>query len=61
MNIGYACLALGVLHSDYHTCRIDNANSETLSDLIKYNLSSLDNIIDYTSTIIFICFALVRI
>ncbi|MGD9886490.1 MAG: UV DNA damage repair endonuclease UvsE [Bacilli bacterium] len=47
MNIGYACLALGVLHSDYHTCRIDNANSETLSDLIKYNLSSLDNIIDY--------------
>ncbi|MGD9605047.1 MAG: UV DNA damage repair endonuclease UvsE [Bacilli bacterium] len=47
MNIGYACLALGVLHTDYHTCRINNANKENLITLIKYNLTSFENIIDY--------------
>lgn len=47
MSIGFACLALGVFHSDYRTIRMDNLNEENLKELITYNIESLNHIIDY--------------
>lgn len=47
MSIGYACLAVGVPYTDYKTCRLKNVSVEKLEELIKYNLSSLEYIIDY--------------
>lgn len=47
MNIGFACLAVGVLNTDLKSCRLKNANEIKLSQLISYNLNSLENIIDY--------------
>ena len=47
MSIGYACLALGVPHTDYRTCKVDSINDAILMDLIAYNLESLERIIDY--------------
>jgi UV DNA damage endonuclease len=47
MSIGYACLALGVLHTEYKTCKISSVTTDVLSELISYNLDSLERIIDY--------------
>jgi UV DNA damage endonuclease len=47
MSIGYACLALGVPHTDYRTCKVDSITDAILMDLIAYNLESLERIIDY--------------
>lgn len=47
MNIGYACLTLGVPKADFRSCMIKNANDEKLVELIAHNLNSLENIIDY--------------
>lgn len=46
-NIGFACLANGVDHSDYKTIRKANLTDEKLKDIISYNLDSLENIINY--------------
>jgi len=47
MNIGYACLTVGVPDTDQKSCMLKNANKEKLLELISYNLNSLENIIDY--------------
>lgn len=46
-NIGFACLANGLKHSDYKTIRKANLTDEKLKDIISYNLDSLKNIINY--------------
>lgn len=47
MRIGYACLALGVLNTNFKSCIQRNANEKNLLTLISHNLNSLENIIDY--------------
>ena len=47
MNIGYACLAVGVPNTDQKGCMLKNASKDKLLELISYNLNSLENIIDY--------------
>ena len=47
MSIGYACLTMGVLNTQFKTCRKENATDENLYKLIENNLNSLENIIDY--------------
>lgn len=47
MNIGYACLTIGVPYTNYKSCMLKNANEENLLQLISYNLNSLENVIDY--------------
>lgn len=47
MSIGYACLTQGVPDTGFKTCRQDNATEEKLLELIRHNLKSLENIIDY--------------
>lgn len=47
MNIGYACLTMGVWDTNFRTCTMKKANEDNLKDIIKYNLNSLENIIDY--------------
>ena len=47
MSIGYACLTIGVQHTDQKSCMLKNASQEKLLELIDYNLNSLENIIDY--------------
>lgn len=47
MKIGYACLTVGVLDTDFKSCIKKNAARERLIDLIEHNLNSLDKIIDY--------------
>lgn len=47
MNIGYACLTLGVPNADFRSCLQKNATDEKLVELIAHNLNSLENVIDY--------------
>ncbi|SMB79352.1 UV-damage endonuclease [Desulfonispora thiosulfatigenes DSM 11270] len=47
MSIGYACLTMGVLNTDQKNCLLKNATTDKLSELIKHNLTSLENIIEY--------------
>lgn len=47
MSIGYACLAIAVPGSNMRTCLMKNATDEQLLSLIKHNLDSLDNMIEY--------------
>lgn len=47
MNIGYACLTVGVRETNFRSCTMKNANEENLLAIIEYNLKSLENIIDY--------------
>ncbi len=47
MNVGFACLSIGVYHNDYKTIRKDNLTDSKLIEIIKYNLESLSHIIDY--------------
>ena len=47
MRIGYACLAIGVPNTKQRNCLLKNASEEKLAELIHYNLSALENIIDY--------------
>ncbi len=47
MNIGYACLTLGVPRADFKSCILKNADDKRLMELIAHNLNSLENIIDY--------------
>ena len=50
MNIGYACLALGVPDTLFRSIRMNNADDERLSALIDINLNSLQNIIEYNNS-----------
>jgi UV DNA damage endonuclease len=47
MNIGYACLTVGVPNTGMKTCNMKNATDEKLKSLIENNLWALENIIDY--------------
>lgn len=47
MRIGYACLTVGVLETNFKSCMIKNFNEENLLGIIEHNLKSLNNIIDY--------------
>jgi UV DNA damage endonuclease len=47
MNIGYACLTVGVPNTGMKTCNMKNATDEKLRSLIENNLWALENIIDY--------------
>jgi UV DNA damage endonuclease len=47
MNIGYACLTVGVPDVKQRTCTIKNASPDVLMNLIRSNLGSLDKILDY--------------
>jgi len=47
MSIGYACLALGVKDSSMKGCLKKNASEIRLKELIRGNLNSLDNLINY--------------
>jgi len=47
INIGYACLALGVPNSGIKSCIMKNATDEKLKELISHNLASLENLVDY--------------
>ncbi len=47
MNIGYACLTVGVPDTDFKSCIQINACEARLEELISYNLDSLERIIDY--------------
>jgi UV DNA damage endonuclease len=47
MNIGYACLTVGVFNTGMKSCTMKNATDERLRSIIEHNLISLENIIDY--------------
>ncbi|MBD7910592.1 MULTISPECIES: UV DNA damage repair endonuclease UvsE [Clostridium] len=47
MSIGYACLTIGVLSTNFKSCILKNVTEEKLLELISHNLKSLENIIDY--------------
>ena len=47
MNIGYACLTIGVYGTQHRTCTIKNAAPDLLIRLIQSNLEALDKILDY--------------
>ena len=47
MNIGYACLTIGVPGTDIKSCMKKNADEACLNRLIAHNLASLENIMDY--------------
>ncbi len=47
MRIGYACLTVGVLDTDFKTFRKENLNENNLKKIIRHNLNSLLNIIEY--------------
>lgn len=47
MNIGYACLTVGILKTNFKTCTLKNATKDNMLEIIRHNLKSLENIIDY--------------
>ena len=47
MNIGYACITLGLPGVEMKNCIMKNADEERLMSLIGHNLDSLSSIIDY--------------
>ncbi|MHB1484983.1 MAG: UV DNA damage repair endonuclease UvsE [Saccharofermentanales bacterium] len=47
MRIGYACLTIGVPDTGQKSCIKKNASTGKLTELIRHNLASLENIIDY--------------
>jgi UV DNA damage endonuclease len=47
LNIGYACIAIGVPGTQLRTCRLSNATDETLSLLTANNLAALENMLAY--------------
>ncbi len=49
INIGYACLALGIPNTAMKTCRLENATPERLETLTAGNLNALENLIRYNA------------
>lgn len=47
LNIGYACITLGVHDINYKTCRQINATTDLLTQIIAHNLEALERAIDY--------------
>lgn len=48
MNIGYACLTVGVEGTQLKTCRQSHADEEKLKEIILFNLNSLNKMLDYS-------------
>ena len=46
-KIGYACITLGVPDVGLKTCRLNNAENKKLKEIIRNNIQSLDNAIEY--------------
>ncbi len=49
MNIGYACLALGVVGTQMKTCRLKNATPDTLTAITAHNLNALEAMLAYNN------------
>ncbi len=47
INIGYACLSLGVRDTGFKSCRRENATEANLERLVSHNLRSLQNLLHY--------------
>lgn len=47
MNIGYACLAVGVLETQIKGCTIANATDSRIAELTGYNLEAVGRMLDY--------------
>lgn len=47
MNIGYACLAVGVAKTQIKGCTIGNATESRIAELIGLNLDAVDRMLDY--------------
>ena len=47
MNIGYACLTVGIKDTNFKACTLKNASKENLINIIDFNLDALDKIIEY--------------
>jgi UV DNA damage endonuclease len=47
MNIGYACISVGVRNTELRSCIQKNATETKLMELIEHNLKSLDTMIHY--------------
>ncbi|MFA6627407.1 MAG: UV DNA damage repair endonuclease UvsE [Bacilli bacterium] len=49
MSIGYASLTVHVRHGRFRTCKQSTCTSQRLREIISYNLSTLETIIDYNA------------
>lgn len=47
MKIGYACLTVGIPETNFKATTLKNATTENILKIIRHNLKSLENIIDY--------------
>ena len=47
MNIGYACLTVGISGTKQRTCTMKNVSSDVLMGLIQSNLEALEKTLDY--------------
>ncbi|WP_130807271.1 UV DNA damage repair endonuclease UvsE [Senegalia massiliensis] len=47
IKIGYACINKSINRVNFKTCRLKNASQQRLKELIKYNLESLEEILNY--------------
>lgn len=47
IRIGYACIAVGVPHTQLRTCTLKNATPALLHDITQSNLTALDHMLDY--------------
>ena len=47
MNIGYACITVGLNDTSMKKCLLRNVNDQLLLSTIEHNLNSLDKQIDY--------------
>lgn len=47
MNIGYACICLGVENTNFRTCTKRFVTEELMKDIIAHNIKSLSHVIDY--------------
>jgi len=50
MNVGYACLTLGVPGTEYRTLRQKDISPAKMRSIIDTNLSALERVIDYNGT-----------
>ncbi len=46
-SVGYACLTVGLEHTNFQTVTLKNATPERIQEVIAHNLESLETIIDY--------------
>lgn len=49
MNIGYACLTIGVPGTRLRTCTLKNANTETLKEITAANLAALEQMLEFNA------------